>query len=64
MDTVSLRLLSKIFRRLFTGFSEMVGIGVSEIENHNLSTTLPFFKTKDLDFAGLTHSVVTVKSFM
>lgn len=35
------------------GFSEMDGIGVPEIENWNFSTTLPFFKTKDLDLDGL-----------
>ena len=53
MEAASLRLLSKNFPKLFTGCSEMVGIGVPAIEKRNLSATLPFFKTKDLDFAGL-----------
>ena len=37
----------------FTCFSEMVGICVSEVENWNLFTSLPSFKTKDLDFTGM-----------
>ena len=53
MEAVSLRLLSKNFPKLLTGFSEIVGIGVSKTEKRNLSITLPFFKTKDLDFSGL-----------
>ena len=53
MDIVSLRLLSKIFPRLFTDYSAMVGIGVSEIEKQNLFTTLPFSKTKNFDFSVL-----------
>ena len=52
MEAASLRLLSKNFPKLFIGFSEMVGIGVPAIEKRNLSATLPFFKTKDLDFVG------------
>lgn len=50
---VSQRLWSKSFLRLFTGFSLMVGIGVSSNMKWNLSMTLLFFRKSDLDLAGL-----------
>lgn len=50
---VSQRLWSKSFLRLFTGFSLMVGIGVSSNMKWNLSMTLLFFRKSGLDLAGL-----------
>ena len=52
-DAASFRELLKILPRLLTGFSVTVGILVPLNVKWKLSATLPFFRTKDLDFAGL-----------
>ncbi len=50
---VSLRMLMKVLPRLLTGFSVGDGIWVPPTEKLNWLVTLPFLRTRDLDFAGL-----------
>lgn len=50
---VSLWLLFKVFPKLFTSCSKMVGICEPEIEKQILFKTLIFFETNVLDFTGL-----------
>ncbi len=50
---MSFKELSKIFHKLLTGLSVTVGICDPSRVKRNRSATLPFFKTRDLDLAGL-----------
>lgn len=62
MEAASLRLLSKNFPKLFSGFSELVGIGVPAMEKQNLSATLPLFKAKDLDLTDILVPAISLSS--
>lgn len=53
MESWPFRLHLKTFPRLFTGFSETDGLRCSPSRKQNLSVTVPFLRTKDLDFTGL-----------
>lgn len=53
IEFVSFRPQLKTFLRLFTGISVTDGIRFSPSLKQNLSVTLPLFRTKDRDFAGL-----------
>ena len=51
------------FPRLFTDFLEIVGMGVPRMLKRNLSMTLPFLSTSDLDFPGLNRILANPISF-
>lgn len=53
MESRPFRLHLKTFPRLFTGFSETDGLRVSPSRKQNLSVTVPFLRTKDLDLHRL-----------